>query len=118
MPPLSEQLQALVRLQDIDLLLREARDPKLAGQEARLGFAQENLGPVEKARQRLASQIDGRLLQTYERMSRRTVRVVVPVEHRVCQGCQMGLPTSSASRNSEAVTIENCQNCGRILYRI
>jgi len=118
MPPLSEQLQALVRLQDIDLLLREARDPKLAGQEARLGFAQANLRPVEKARQRLASQIDGRLLQTYERMSRKFVRVVVAVEHRVCQGCRMSLPTSTASRNTADVTIENCQNCGRILYRI
>jgi predicted nucleic acid-binding Zn-ribbon protein len=118
MPPMSEQLQALVRLQDIDFLLREARDPKIAGQEARLGFAQENLGPVVKARQRLASQIDGRLLQTYERMSRKFVRVVVAVEHRVCQGCRMSLPTSTASRDSSDVTLENCQNCGRILYRI
>jgi predicted nucleic acid-binding Zn-ribbon protein len=118
MPPLSEQLQALVRLQDIDLLLREARDPQIAGQEARLGFAQGNLRPVEKARQRLASQIDGRLLQTYERMSRKFVRAVVAVEHRVCQGCRMSLPTSSASRKAGDVTLENCQNCGRILYRI
>lgn len=118
MPPMSEQLQALVRLQDIDFLLREARDPKIAVQETRLGFAVANLGPVEKARKRLASQIDDRLLQTYERMSRKFTRVVVAVEHRVCQGCRMGLPTSSASRNSEDVTIENCQNCGRILYRV
>lgn len=118
MPPLSEQLQALVRLQDIDLLLREARDPKIAGYEARLGFALPNLGRVERARRRLASQIDDRLLQTYERMSRRFDRVVVSVEHRVCQGCRMSLPTSSASRSASGVTLENCQNCGRILYRL
>jgi predicted nucleic acid-binding Zn-ribbon protein len=119
MAPLNEQLQALVRLQDIDLLLREARDPKIAGHEVSLGFALENLGRVERARQRLASQIDVRLLQTYERMSRKGVnRVVVSVEHRVCQGCQMSLPTSSASRDTSDVTLENCQNCGRILYRL
>ncbi|HYR69674.1 MAG TPA: C4-type zinc ribbon domain-containing protein [Candidatus Dormibacteraeota bacterium] len=118
MPPLTEQLQALVRLQDIDLLLREARDPKLAGHEARLGFATPNLGRVERARQRLASQIDDRLLQTYERMSRRFDRVVVSVEHRVCQGCRMSLPTSSASKNTSGVRLENCENCGRILYRL
>jgi hypothetical protein len=113
-----EQLQALVRLQDIDLLIREARDPKLAGREVSLGFVLENLGRVERARQRLASQIDGPLLQTYERMSRRDSRVVVSVEHKVCQGCRMSLPTSSASRNGSGVTLENCQNCGRILYRL
>ncbi|TMQ65043.1 MAG: hypothetical protein E6K79_05985 [Candidatus Eisenbacteria bacterium] len=118
MPPLTEQLDALVRLQDIDLLLREARDPKLAGQEARLGFALENLGTVEKTRRRLASQIDDRLLQTYERMSQRFDRVVVSVERSVCQGCRMSLPTSSASKNTPGVTLENCQNCGRILYRL
>ena len=118
MPPLSEQLQALVRLQDIDLLLREARDPKLAGQEARLGFAQANLRPVEKARQRLASQIDGRLLQTYERMSRRHVRVVVPVERSICGGCRMSLPTAAGrGATGPSGTLENCENCGRILYR-
>ena len=118
MPPLTEQLDALVRLQDIDLLLREARDPKLAGQEARLGFALENLGTVEKTRRRLASQIDDRLLQTYERMSQRFDRVVVSVERSVCQGCRMSLPTSSASKSTPGVTLENCQNCGRILYRL
>ncbi len=118
MPPLSEQLQALVRLQDIDLLLRDARDPKIAGHEARLGFALENLGRVERARRRLASQIDDRLLQTYERMSRKFDRVVVSVEHRVCQGCRMSLPTSSASRDNSEITLEICQNCGRILYRL
>src|SRR5881296_3158670 len=118
MPPLNEQLQALVRLQDIDLLLREARDPKIAGHEVSLGFALENLGRVERTRQRLASQIDGRLLQTYERMSRKFDRVVVSVERRVCQGCRMGLPTSSASRTTSDATLEICQNCGRILYRL
>jgi predicted nucleic acid-binding Zn-ribbon protein len=118
MPPVSEKLQDLVRLQDIDLLLREARDPELAGNEESLGFAaMENLGPVERARQQLASQIDEVLLRTYERMSRRFDRVVVAVERSVCQGCRMSLPTSTASRNTPGATIENCENCGRILYR-
>src|SRR2546425_10825738 len=116
MPQQADQLEALVRLQDLDLLLREARDPKLAGHEASLGFAVENLGRVERARERLASQIDGRLLQTYERLSRRFPRVVVAVEQSVCQGCRMSLPASSASRNGVGTTLENFQNCGRILY--
>ena len=117
MPPLTDQLQALVHLQDIDLMLREVKDPVIANHEERLGFALENVGGLERARDKVARQIDRQLLQTYERMSRRFTRVVVPVEGSVCQGCRISLPTSSASRNAASVTIENCENCGRILYR-
>jgi predicted nucleic acid-binding Zn-ribbon protein len=117
MAPLSEQLEALVHLQDIDLMLREVRDPEIANHEERLGFAIGNVDHLERARKKVARRIDERLLQTYERMSRRFVRVVVPVERSVCQGCRMSLPTSSASRNSSLIDIENCENCGRILYR-
>ncbi len=118
MPPLTDQLQALVRLQDIDFLLREARDPELATHEATLGFLPRDVRRVERAREQLARQIDSRLLQTYERMSRRFTSVVVAVERSVCQGCRMSLPTASASRNTPEASLENCQNCGRILYRL
>ena len=118
MPPLNEQLDALVTLQDIDLMLRDSRDPEMATHEDRLGFARENVKRLERTRERLASRIDGPLLRTYERMSRKIPRVVVPVEGRVCQGCRMSLPTSAAGRTTPGTTIENCENCGRILYRI
>ena len=117
MPPPTEQIEALIQLQDIDTLLREARDPEIATHEERLGFALGNVKRLEKTRERVASLLDERILQTYERMSRRLARVVVPVEGRVCQGCRMSLPTSSASRNQSVATIESCENCGRILYR-
>lgn len=117
MAPLSEQLEALVQLQDIDLMLREVRDPELAQGEKSLGFVIENVDHLERSRRKIARRIDERLLQTYERMSRRFVRVVVPVERSVCQGCRMSLPTSTASRNTSVLAIENCENCGRILYR-
>src|SRR5262245_35887561 len=118
MPPLNEQLDALVTLQDIDLMLRDSRDPEMATHEDRLGFARENVKSLEKTRERLRSRIDEPLLRTYERMSRKIPRLVVPVEGRVCQGCRMSLPTSSAARNTPGTTIETCENCGRILYRI
>lgn len=115
---MNDSLDALVELQDIDLMLRDVRDPEIASHEERLGFAVENVESLERARRRLAAQIDDRLLRTYERMSRRLMRVVVPVEGSVCTGCRMSLPTSAtALRSNEAVTIENCENCGRILYR-
>jgi len=116
MAPLTEQLEALVQLQDIDLMLREVRDPEIAHEEERLGFAMENVGHLEQSRLKIALKIDERLLQIYERMSRRFTRVVVPVERSVCQGCRMSLPTSTA-KNTSSLAIENCENCGRILYR-
>jgi len=114
---MNNQLQALVALQDLDLMIREAKDPERATHEEELGFPLDGVEKLVKTRERLAKQIDERLLQTYERMSRRFVRVVVPVERSVCQGCRMSLPTSTA-KNSSSLAIENCENCGRILYRL
>jgi predicted nucleic acid-binding Zn-ribbon protein len=114
---MNNELQALVALQDLDLMIREAKDPERANQEEELGFPLNGMNKLERTRERLAKQIDERLLQTYERMSRRFTRVVVPVEGRVCLGCFMGLPTANR-RNIEPGNVENCENCGRILYRI
>lgn len=115
---MTDHLAELIELQDIDVLLREVRDPEMSLHEERLGFPVENVETLERARKRLAARIDERLLQTYERMSRRHVRVVVPVERSICGGCRMSLPTS-AGRDTMAAsgTLENCENCGRILYR-
>ncbi len=114
---MTDQLEDLILLQDIDLMIREVRDPEIARHEARLGFALGDVTGLERDRDRLARRIDERLLQTYERMSRRFTRVVVPVEGSVCQGCRISLPTSTANRSTKLTTLENCENCGRILYR-
>ncbi len=115
---MNEQLRALVALQDLDLMIREAKDPQRANREEELGFPLRGVEKLERTRERLAKQIDDRLLQIYERMSRRYTRVVVPVEDRVCLGCFMGLPTSASRKNVSPTTVENCENCGRILYRL
>ena len=113
----AESLDVLIQLQDVDCLLREMRDPEMASQEEKLGFAVEGISNLERTRERLASQVDERLLQTYERMSQRFFRVIVPVNGRVCSGCRISLPTNSIGRNSEGATYDFCENCGRILYR-
>jgi predicted nucleic acid-binding Zn-ribbon protein len=115
---MTNQLEALIALQDLDLLIREVRDPALATREESLGFPLANIERLEQSREKLIRQIDAKLLQTYERISRRFVRAVVPVDGRVCLGCFMGLPTASARKTPDPAVIENCENCGRILYRI
>ena len=112
-----EGLDALVQLQDVDCLIKELKDPEMASHEVKLGFSVEGMSGLERTRERLASQVDGRLLQTYERMSRRFFRVIVPIAGRVCSGCRISLPTSSFNRNSDGASYDLCENCGRILYR-
>lgn len=116
---MTDHLDALVELQDIDVLLREVKDPEISSQEARMGFLVGHVDGLEKARGKIAATIDEKLLQTYERMSRRFARVVVPIDGTVCAGCRMSLPTSSMrGRHSSLLgTVEICENCGRILYR-
>lgn len=116
---MTDQLAELIQLQDIDVLLREVRDPEMALHEERLGFEVDHVESLERARQKLAARIDERLLQTYERMSRKLVRVVVPVERSICGGCRMSLPTAAGRASTgPSGTLENCENCGRILYRL
>lgn len=115
---MNSQLESLIALQDLDLLLREASDPAQAGHEASLGFTLNNIEQLRQTRERLTRQIDQKLLQTYDRISRRFVRVVVPVDGAICLGCFMALPTGAVRKSSDSATIENCENCGRILYRI
>ena len=112
------QLEALIALQDLVLLIREASDPAQAGHEASLGFTLQNLEQLHQTRSRLAGRIDRKLLQTYDRISRRFVRAVVPLDGAVCMGCFMALPTGAVRKGPGPTTIENCENCGRILYRI
>ena len=115
---MNSQLETLIALQDLDLLIREVRDPALATHEESLGFALDNVEKLEHTREKLTRQIDAKLLQAYERISRRFVRAVVPVDGSVCLGCFMGLPTATARKSPDPAIIENCENCGRILYRI
>ena len=83
-----------------------------------MGFTLDNVEKLEHTRQRLTQQIDQKLLQTYDKIRRRFARVVVPLDGAVCMGCFMTLPTGSIAKNPSPTTIENCENCGRILYRI
>ncbi len=115
---MTQPIDILIQLQDLDCLIRDLRDPEMASQQQRLGFALEDIQELERSRELLAGQVENeRLLQIYERMSRRFVRVIVPVEGRVCTGCRMSLPTSDPTRQADSATCDICENCGRILYR-
>ena len=83
-------LLMLIALQDIDMMIQEAKDPEQSGAEAEMGFKVKNLDALLTSRRHLAEQLDQRTLGLYERMRKRYGRAVVPVEGQVCLGCFMG----------------------------
>jgi predicted nucleic acid-binding Zn-ribbon protein len=75
------------------------------------------LAELEASRARHFEAVDETARSRYERLVRnKGSTVVVGVEHGVCGGCHMRVPTQlllSCQAQSELVT---CSNCGRILY--
>jgi uncharacterized protein len=72
---------------------------------------------LEKDRAALAAEIDGDLLDQFERLfNSKGDAAVVAVEHGVCTGCHMKVTTATASRVKAGKEIVSCENCGRILY--
>ncbi len=109
------RVAALIQLNDVDAMLAEARDARVAGRLKKLGF---DLGPtaaIEKARARLAALIEPRWLHHYERAMKRYGRGVAVVRQKVCQGCFVTLPTS-ASPPGAGDPLTQCASCGRVLY--
>ncbi len=110
--------EKLLHLQDLDLLLRDARDDGIRAlwKEARLHVS--GLEQLQRIRADVAASILPRYLDLYDRAFRRYGRALVPVREGTCLGCFMKLPTGSTSARSQAVGISTCQSCGRMLYRI
>lgn len=107
------QPQALLELQDIDLLLAELAEPARA-RLRKLGLETGDPAVLERLRARHLGGIDRRWLHHYERAQGRYGRGVAMVRERVCQGCFITLPTSAAPSGDEALTL--CESCGRVLY--
>jgi predicted nucleic acid-binding Zn-ribbon protein len=113
-PAARDELTALVKLQDLDLMIREASDPRQADEANRLGFKMEGIQRLRDARQQLAAEIEPRLLRVYEAAARRYGgRALVPAANRTCLGCSAVQPTGM---RPDAQGISSCQSCGRILY--
>jgi predicted nucleic acid-binding Zn-ribbon protein len=112
---LRDKLDALFRLQDLDIMIREAQDPEMKSREEEMGFRL-TLDKLLTARARLAEKVDPLDLRLYERIARRHHHGIVPVEERTCLGCYMALPTSAVSQRSDPDHLRVCENCGRILY--
>lgn len=113
---MSDRVQRLVQLQDLELMIDEVQDPDQKQKEEELGFSVENFAQLEKARDRLLKQIPKEDLRVYRRIRKRHGRAVVPVHNGICLGCFQTLPTRIQRGASEGGPLPACENCGRILY--
>jgi len=112
----SDRVQRLAQLQDLELMIRETEDPASKEKEEALGFSVDGLAQLQNARNRLVKQIPTQDLRVYQRVRRKYERAVVPVTNRICLGCFQALPTSSKAALSDTGALPTCENCGRILY--
>jgi len=112
---MDEQVQLLVALQDLDLMIKEAKDNNTSSELKHMGFKLDGVAKLAEAREDLAKRIKPQMLNRYERVSRSCGRAIVPVIGNLCLGCFATLPTSFQSIQSKN-TILTCEHCGRMLY--
>ena len=107
-------VDGFLELHELDQLLLQATDPERAQRWHKLGYSLEPAPPLLRDRDQLAAQLDRRWLGLYERSLARYGRGLSAVRQRVCLGCRLTLPTSSAPPPGIA-QLHPCEGCGRLL---
>jgi len=78
---------------------------------------QKELAELQSDRDQLASGVEEVARGRYERLSKsKGENVLVGINHGVCGGCHMKLPTQTLVACQANQELVNCINCGRILY--
>src|SRR5690348_5604734 len=91
------------------------------GQITNLGVREQNLtkelADLESNREQLLVAVDEVARSRYERLLKsKGANVIVGVQHGVCGGCHMKLPTAVIVACQAQQELVTCINCGRILY--
>ncbi|HOB31491.1 MAG TPA: C4-type zinc ribbon domain-containing protein, partial [Verrucomicrobiota bacterium] len=101
-------------------ILDEAKklvDEQLAQLATREQNLKKELAELQANREELAAAVDESARALYERLLKsKGHNVVVGVQHGVCGGCHMRLPTQILVSCQAQQELVNCTNCGRILY--
>jgi len=107
------QLELLIRLHDMELMLKESEE--LAASDVEVKFKLEDMEKLEEARRRLVASIEPEFASHYGKLKPKG-RPVVPVVDGTCYGCFMRLPTEVATQTERNAKVSTCMNCGRFLY--
>jgi predicted nucleic acid-binding Zn-ribbon protein len=113
---MNSQLQVLIALQDILIMIREARDPSQKKAMDKLGLKMDNLASLETTRADLEAQLSLSVLSEYNRVRQRYGRIVAPVIGGICYGCFMKIPSAIDTAEDRNDNLHRCENCGMFLY--
>lgn len=109
-----EDIELLIKLHDLDLLLKELGSPEKRKSFQSIGFRiKDPKKQLAKAREKLAKKLPKQLLDRYERIMKRYERALAPVINGICYGCFIRLPSELSTRRAG---VQTCPNCGRIIY--
>ena len=113
---MNPQLQVLIALQDILLIIREAKDPSSQRAMGKMGFEMSNLESLESTRKDLEKQLKPAIRGEYNRARQRYGRIVAPVINSICYGCFVKIPSAIDASDDRNKTLHRCENCGMFLY--
>ncbi|MBD3334103.1 MAG: hypothetical protein GF355_01140 [Candidatus Eisenbacteria bacterium] len=120
---MNERLEKLRLLQDLDIHLREAKDPQFRRTEEEMGFviSEEGVNKLQGIRERRAAEMmaDNTLksdLRLYERIRQRYERAIERLEDGICLSCYATQPRAGLTLAVKQGKIPRCENCGRILH--
>jgi len=111
-----KDLELLIKLHDLDIMIRDASEEKSASEEADLGFVLKNLKSLTQAKESLRGQISQETLAHYDKLFAKFGRAIAPVDQGVCYGCFIQLPTIFVQESRENEGLEICPKCRRFLY--
>jgi predicted nucleic acid-binding Zn-ribbon protein len=118
MPSVNEEMELLIKLNDLELLIKEVEAEEARAVEQGLGFKMSDGGEREHllaVRKRLRDGIRPESLGQFDRAWKRYGRALAPVNNGVCCGCFHRLPTSMTA-DSGSGGPQYCPFCARILY--
>jgi predicted nucleic acid-binding Zn-ribbon protein len=113
-----EAREAALRERDEELKkLEETWSERRQEMEAQVVEIERAVAEASAARQTIATQIDGELIERYELIfSRRGGMAVVAVSEGICQGCYMNIPPQLWNELIKSEKLILCPSCHRILY--
>ena len=106
------------RLDDaLQFIFGAAHEDQIILLDGREGNLKKELATLQEGRTALANAVEEGARNRYERLFKsKGENVVVGVEHSVCGGCHMKLPTQIITLCRGRSELVTCPNCGRILY--
>lgn len=111
-----KELELMIKLHDLDMMIRDSSEEKYANEETGLGFVLRNLPSLQQARDTLRRQISRSTLDHYDRLFAKFGRAIAPVNEGICYGCFIQLPTLFVQESEQNERLEVCPKCRRFLY--